>query len=409
MRVPRSIPPILLAAGAAEAAVRILSPHAKPPVRIPYARDYFTSEEIARGKQFARPQLALGMTRSAVEAAALAAVVSRTRSRKPRSALTPRMNARTAGAPPLIAGAAVAAATSLAVSLPPLPVSAIARRRAVSVGLITQSWRGWLEDLSKGMAIQSLFAAATGAGTVAAMRRWPHHWWAPAAAGSVFFGAALTALAPVLLDPIFNEFTPLPDGQARDDVLDLAEQAGVKIGEVYEVDASRRTTAANAYVNGLGPTKRVVLFDTLLDRYSRDELRLVVAHELGHVKHRDVPRGIAYAAIVSAPAALAIAKLSRDIDPDAVGTVAALPSLALAAGLVGAPIGLLGNRLSRAVERRADAFSLDLAGAPEAFVEFERRIALQNIADLEPPRLVTSLLASHPPTLERIAAADARL
>ena len=90
----------------------------------------------------------------------------------------------------------------------------------------------------------------------------------------------LAALAPVVLDPVFNDFTPLPEGETRSDVLELARAAGVKVGEVYSVDASRRTTAANAYVAGLGPTKRVVLFDTLLDRYSRDEIRVVVAHEL---------------------------------------------------------------------------------------------------------------------------------
>ena len=91
-----------------------------------------------------------------------------------------------------------------------------------------------------------------------------------------------------MLDPLFNDFTPLPEGETRSDVLELAAAAGVKVGEVFSVDASRRTTAANAYVAGLGPTKRVVLYDTLLDRYSRDEVRVVVAHELAHVRNRDV-------------------------------------------------------------------------------------------------------------------------
>jgi STE24 endopeptidase len=222
----------------------------------------------------------------------------------------------------------------------------------------------------------------------------------------VVVGGALAALAPVLLDPIFNKFTPLPEGMTRSDVLELAQAAGVRVGEVYSVDASRRTTAANAYVTGLGPTKRVVLFDTLLDRYSRDEVRLVVAHELAHVRHRDVPRGILYAAFVTPPAALAVQQLGEAISP-ARGTAAALPALTLAAALVSAPIGLVGNRLSRALERRADQFSLELAGAPEAFVSFERRIALQNVADLNPPRWVSTVLATHPPTLERIGAAVA--
>jgi STE24 endopeptidase len=148
------------------------------------------------------------------------------------------------------------------------------------------------------------------------------------------------------------------------------------------------------------------LYDTLLDRYTRDEIRLVVAHELGHVRHRDVPRAVAYAAIVAAPLGLAVQRLSWALSPER-GTPATLPALALSAALVSTPIGLIGNRLSRAVERRADAFALELAGAPEAFVSFQRTIALQNVADLEPPRWVSRLLSTHPPTAERIGAAVA--
>jgi STE24 endopeptidase len=150
----------------------------------------------------------------------------------------------------------------------------------------------------------------------------------------------------------------------------------------------------------------VVLFDTLLDRYSRDEVRLVVAHELAHVRHKDVWRGVAHAAIVAAPGAFAVQRLSWALTAER-GTPGALPALALAAALVSVPIGVIGNRLSRAIERRADAYALELAGSPEAFVSFERRIAVQNVADPEPPRWVTTLLSTHPPTAERIGAAVA--
>jgi STE24 endopeptidase len=180
----------------------------------------------------------------------------------------------------------------------------------------------------------------------------------------------------------------------------------VSVGEVYAIDASRRTTGANAYVTGLGPTKRVVLFDTLLDRYTRDEVRVVVAHELAHVRHRDVLRGLAYAAAVAPAIALAVQRLSWVLSPER-GTPAALPALGLAAGLVAAPTALIGNRLSRALEREADDYSLTLSRSPDAFVSFERSIALQNVADLRPPRWVSSLLATHPPTIERIGAAVA--
>jgi STE24 endopeptidase len=359
------------------------------------ARSYFTPEQIDRGARFARPQLALALARGAVDVAALAALAAR-----------PPAVLRRRSPNPVLAGAAAGAAISLALSLTALPFRVIVRRRAVAVGLVTQSWRGWAVDLAKSAALETTVGAAGGGLGVAATRRYPRGWWAPAAAGSVLAGTGLAALAPVLLDPLFNKFTPLPEGPARADVVELAVAAGVRVREVYSVDASRRTTAANAYVTGLGPTKRVVLFDTLIDRYSRDELRLVVAHELAHVHYRDVPRGVLYAAISAPFGTLAVQQLSWALSPER-GTPAALPALALAAALVAAPIGLLGNRLSRAIERRADTFSLSLTGAPDAFVSFERRIAVQNVADIEPPRWVTALLATHPPTLERIGAAVA--
>ena len=379
---------------AAELAARLLTPRERAQTADPAPlRQHFTNDEIERGKRFARPQLALGLARGAVDLAALAAIVAR-----PPAAL--RRGARR----PALAGALTGGGLAVALTLPSLPFAAASRRRAIGVGLVTQSWRGWAVDLLKATTIEAALAAGAGSAVTAITRRYSHGWWAPAAAGSVVLGAALSTLAPVLLDPVFNDFTALPDGETRSDVLELARRAGVKVGEVYSVDASRRTTAANAYVTGLGPTKRVVLFDTLLDRYSRDQVRVVVAHELSHVRHRDVLRGLAFAAIVAPPAALATQRLSWLLCRER-GTAGALPALALAAAIVAAPAGLLGNRVSRAIERRADRFSLELSDAPEAFVSFEREIALQNVADLDPPRLVTKLLATHPSTAERIGIA----
>jgi STE24 endopeptidase len=409
--------PLMLAGAAADTAARLLTPaeYARRAESVD-PRDYFSDTEITRGARYARPQLWLGLARTGIEVGVLVALVKRARKRadaadEPESAAPEPAVPEPAMPPSTLRavgeGAAVGAGIAIAASVAPLPLAAIARQRAIDVGLVTQSWRGWAEDLVKSSAIEAVFAGVTGAGVVALTHRFPRGWWAPAAAGSVVLGGGLAALAPVVLDPVFNDFAPLPDGTARRDVLALARAAGVKVGEVFSVDASRRTTAANAYVTGLGPTKRVVLFDTLLDRYDRDEVRGVVAHELSHVRHGDVPRGLAYTALVAGPAAFAVQRLSWALTPGREGTAAALPGLALAAGIVTVPLGLIGSRMSRAIERRADDYSLKLSGAPAAFVSFERKISLQNVADVRPPRLLSRLAATHPPTVERIGAAVA--
>ena len=380
---------------AAEAGARLLAPKDPLPEPAPVELEsYFSAEQVRRGSRFSRPQLALALARSVLDLAALWGFARRAGSYPPR---TPKN--------PYVGGALAGAGLPVALTLLGLPLAALTRRRAIAVGLVTQPWRGWAQDLAKAVAIEAVLAGGAGAGALGLIRRYPRSWWLPAAAGTVALGAGLSTVAPVLLDPLFNKFTPLPEGQLRSDVLELAGAAGVQVGEVYELDASRRTTAANAYVTGLGPTKRVVLYDTVTDRYSRDEIRTVVAHELSHVRHRDVLRSISYAALVSPAAALAVKRLGSAITPD-LSAPTAIPALALATAVVATPTGLIANRLSRAVERRADAYALALAGAPDAFVSFERAIALQNVADLNPPRWV-KLLATHPSTLERIGAAVA--
>ena len=250
---------------------------------------------------------------------------------------------------------------------------------------MTQDWVGWLGDVAKGIAIEAVIVGAGGALLVFAMRRFGRHWWAPATAVVVAFGVFMTYASPILIEPLFNTFKPLPPGELRSDVLELADEAGVKVGEVYEMDASRRTTAANAYVAGLGSTKRVVLYDTLLRDFSEDEVRLVVAHELGHVHYDDVPRGLLYLAIVAPFGMFAVARLSERLAP--AGGPAAVPAVALSLALLAPAITTISNQLSREVEARADRFSLELTDAPDALIGFQQRIAVQNVSDPEPPEL----------------------
>jgi STE24 endopeptidase len=216
-------------------------------------------------------------------------------------------------------------------------------------------------------------------------------------------------LAPVVLDPVFNRYRELPShGRTRVDVEDLARRAGVDVGDVLVVDASRRTNAVNAYVGGLGHTKRVVLYDTLLRRFTSDQVRLVVAHELGHVKHHDLRRGMLWVAIVAPGSMVVVMLLTRRWSARAgtsPGAAASVPALALALALVALGATAISNQLSRAVEAEADAFSLELTGEPQEFVSMERRLARANLADPDPPALYRFLFSTHPTVTERIGAA----
>jgi STE24 endopeptidase len=397
-RVLRPAALVLLPVGAAELGVRLLSPRPAVPSPAPVsASEHFEPSQIERGAAYARPQLALALVKEVLRLGVLAGLTVRARRRPPRKRrVDPAPAAGALGALKLLAGGTAVA----------LPVAIVQRRRAMAVGLDTQNWRGWWADLGKASAIGGALSAGAGASMIALISRYPRGWWAPAALASVGLGGLVGTLAPVLLDPLFNDFTALPEGEMRAGVLELARAAGVEVGEVYSVDASRRTTGANAYVSGLGPTKRVVLFDTLLGRYTGQQVRVVVAHEFSHVRHRDVLRLLAFSALVAPAAALAVQRLSRAMLPQATPPEA-LPALALSASLVTGPVGIVSGRLSRALERRCDAESLELSDAPDAFIAFQRAIAVQNVADVAPPRWVRMLLASHPPTLERIGAAVA--
>ncbi|MGH2986681.1 MAG: M48 family metalloprotease, partial [Solirubrobacterales bacterium] len=257
--------------------------------------------------------------------------------------------------------------------------------------------------------IAAVLTAAGAALLMALIRRIPRHWWLPAAALAGGLATVFVWIAPVVLAPIFNRFEALPEGsRTRAEVLALGERAGVEIGEVYRVDASRRVTSLNAYVDGLGPTKRVVLYDNLLAEADREEVASVVAHELGHVAHDDIPRGIAYILIVAPLGMLFTRELGTALarragaDPAA---PAAIPAYLFALSLAALVLNVPGDQLSRKVEASADHFALELTGEPEALIDLQRRLARTNLTDPDPPGLYSALFSTHPPTVERIGAA----
>jgi STE24 endopeptidase len=364
------------------------------------AQQYFTALQLERAEDFRSLQRVLGLAGLGIGLGTLAVLAWR-----PPQGVLRRLEAR-----PLVGGAAAGAGISLVLVVTELPVRAWMRERSLDVGLATQSWPDWAVDVVKAAGIGAVTAAIGGLVAMALIRRFPRHWWAPGAVLVVAYGVVTIWLYPIVIDPVFNDFERLPKGQLRSDVLQLADRAGVDVGEVYRVDASRRTSAANAYVIGLGHSKRVVLYDNLIDDFPRGEVQVVVAHELGHQKHDDLLRGLAWLALVAPAGTFLVQALSeRFAGRGSLGTPAALPAIALAIALVGLGFGCASNALSRQVEARADSFALELTDDPEDFIEFERRIAVRNISDPDPPQWLHLLLATHPTTLERLGYGEALL
>jgi STE24 endopeptidase len=264
-------------------------------------------------------------------------------------------------------------------------------------GFSTQSAAAWAADLVKGLAITIVLAAGAWTAAVGLARAFPSWWWLPAAAGIALLVVLLSFVAPVVLEPLFNRFEPLADEELAAELRSLAVAAGVPIRDVLVADASKRTTKSNAYVSGLGATRRVVIWDTLLRSAGEREVKLVIAHELGHRRERHAAKLtllFAAAGVVSVVVLrLALgAPTGRDF-PLALLLFAALEVVAMPALAA----------LSRRYERVADRWSLDLTHDLAAFEEAHRSLARKNLSDLAPPRLVYLLLFSHPTPPERLA------
>ena len=371
----------------------LLRPAGSLPEPVPVGpREYFSAAHLDRSEAFRSGQRWLFAGRLVLEGGVLVLLALR----------APRL----LRGRPVLAGAAAGAAISVALAVATLPVSAVSRQRAVDVGLVTQSWAGWAADVLRSQAIGAGLGAAGGALLVLGMRRFGRRWWIPGAAVVVAFGAFTTYAWPVVLDPLFNRFEPLAPGPVRSEVVRLADRAGIDVGEVFVMDASRRTTAANAYVAGLGSTKRVVLYDNLLEDFSLDEVGLVVAHELAHVRHRDLQHGLLYLAIVAPFGMLAVARLGERLGGRPSEPVRAVATTALTLAVLTPALTAISNQLSRSVEARADVYALRLTGDPAAQVAFQRRVAVQNVSDVDPPAIWHALFGTHPTTLERIGVAE---
>ncbi|MGH3009468.1 MAG: M48 family metalloprotease [Gaiellaceae bacterium] len=270
-------------------------------------------------------------------------------------------------------------------------------------GFSTQGFRSWAADMAKGLLINVVLTAAVWTAGVALARALPGWWALPAGAALALLVLFLSFVAPVLLEPLFNKFQPLADEELAADLRGLSEKAGVPVRDVLVADASRRTTKVNAYVSGMGSTRRVVVFDTLLAATDPGAVRVVVAHELGHRRDRHVVKltVLAMAAAAGAVAAIWGVLGTRVAQPQ---TLPKALLLIVALELVLLPAGAW---LSRRYEREADRASLDLTNEPDAFARAHRELATRNLSELDPARLAYFFLFSHPAPPERLAAGEA--
>ena len=276
----------------------------------------------------------------------------------------------------------------------------------------TQTLSEWISDGVKSTLVSLVIGIPLLIGLYALLRAAGEAWWLWAAVGYTVFGVILTSLAPVLLMPLFYEFKPLSDD--RQDLAErltaLAQRAGTKVEGVYKMDMSRRTKAANAALAGLGRTRRILLGDTLIENFSPQEIETILAHELGHHVHRDIPLGIAAQTVFNFISffigAQVLDWVVQSFELQAVWDPAGLPALMLALSVVGLISMPITNVYSRWRESMADNFALEQTGKPQAFASAMTRLANQNLAQVDPPRWVVLLLSSHPPLRERIRKAE---
>jgi STE24 endopeptidase len=275
-------------------------------------------------------------------------------------------------------------AVTLVGRLVTLPFGLLLHDHRVGYGLSTQDVAGYLADVARSEAVGIVVTTLVLLVVIGCARRWRRVW--PAVAGGVL--AVLVMVGsfayPVLVEPVFNDFDSLPPGPLRTEILALADRVGVDVEDVLVVDASRRTTTLNAYVSGLGSTRRVVVYDNLVDAAPQDQALSVVAHELAHARHQDVLVGTTLGALGAAAGvgllALAVGAWGRRhglsmADPAVVPLALALVAIG---GLLVSPVQ---STISRHIELRADVDALQVTDDPDAFIAVQKKLAARSLSD----------------------------
>lgn len=284
-----------------------------------------------------------------------------------------------------------------------LPFAVAFRIHARDYGITRQSWSGFARDLAVGELVQIVATSLAVVVLLACIRRFPRRW--PAVAGGLFAALVMAGsfVYPVVVEPLFNSFQPLPDGSLRTGILQLADTEHVHIDDVLVADASRRTTTFNAYVSGFGDTRRVVLYDNLVDELPQDEVLAVVAHELTHARRDDVLTG---SLLGASGAALGVGLLGLVLGRRKVGEPGSVPRLLALFAIASFLASPVQNGLSRLIETRADVGALEATRDPASFIAMQEELNLHAVSDPTPPAWSQFWFGSHPTTMQRIAIAE---
>lgn len=361
-------------------------------------RDYFPADALERAADFRRVSRLLFFGSLALQLLVLGLLVWKGRPLADLLGDLVRGRVRTG----LVLGAVVV----LALWLATMPLHAASHWWRRRYGLSEQGYGGWLRDEAVSLGITLVLAAIVVAGALALAGWLGGRWWLVGGPALAAAGVLFVLVQPLVIQPLFNRFEPLRGPTLTRDIQRLGNRLGVRVDNVQVADASRRTTAANAYVAGIGPSKRVVLYDTILDgSFSRGELLSVSAHELAHVARSHLWKGLAWFALLAIPGVFVVAWVTQrrgGLEDPALVPLALL--VALLFSLATLPFQ---NLVSRRYEREADWLALVATRDPESTIALDRRLVLRSLGDPDPAGWLVVLLSTHPPAIERIAMAEA--
>lgn len=358
---------------------------------------YFSSAELDRIHEFRRVTLWFRIASTAITLGVLALLAWRGR----RLALVVRRVLRLPAGAQVRCGAAVAASCWVAVWLATLPVEAVQHWWYRRYGLREQDYGAWLGDRVLALLVTTVVVVLAVSGVVYLAVRLGRRWWL-AGSAAVAVLAVLGVLAqPLVIEPLFNRVTPVGDRNLAARIQALGDRLGVNVESVDVSDASRRTTTANAKATGVGPTRRVVLYDTLLDgRFTKGEILWVSAHELAHIARGHVWKRVAWLALFAIPALAAIAWVTERRgglrDP-------AVVPLALVCAFVLSVLALPAqNSISRRYEAEADWLALRVTNDSASDITAQRKFALSGLIDPDPPAWALVAFGTHPTAMQRI-------